>query len=165
MNREKDELIELLGIHFEKRYLIPPLAARIMAVLVVEGCKTGLTFEYLIEKMQASKSSISTNLNLLLKAEHIHYYTQPGDRKKYFKAAPLSQRLNNYLLLLENEKKLIEKVISYRKKNNPCELEKINLHNSIAYQEHILQIEKVLTNTIEKFKSIENKNIANHSNS
>jgi DNA-binding transcriptional regulator GbsR (MarR family) len=136
-----------------------------MAVLVIEGCKTGLTFEYLIEKMRASKSSISTSLNLLLKAEHIEYYTQSGDRKKYFKAAPLSQRLNNYLLLLENEKKLIDKIISYRKKNNSCDLENINLQNSIAYQEHILQIEKVLTNTIEKFKSIENKNIANHSNS
>ena len=165
MNQDKEELIELFGIHFENRYLIPPLAARILAVLIIEGCKTGLTFDYLLEKMQASKSSISTNLNLLLKTEHIHYYTQAGDRKKYFKAAPLSQRLNNYLSLLNNEKILIEKIINFRKQNNPCDLEKVNLQNSIAYQEHILQIEQVLMNTIEKFKMIENNNIANHSNS
>jgi DNA-binding transcriptional regulator GbsR (MarR family) len=160
---EKEELIELFGVHFEQLYLTPPLAARILAVLILDGCKSGLTFEFLLERMQASKSSISTNLNLLLKMGHVYYYTQSGDRKKYFKAAPLSKRLKNYLSLIDNEKILIEKIIRYRSQNNTCVLESINLQNSIAYQEHLLKIEEVMKNTIQKFKEIEKNNLENNS--
>ena len=99
MEDEKSELIELFGIHFERLYNISPLGGRILATLVIDGCKSGLTFDTLVEKMQASKSSVSTNLNLLLKTGRIEYFTVAGDRKKYFKAAPLSQRLKNYLTI------------------------------------------------------------------
>ena len=67
MQEEKQELIEMFGVHFEQLYNIPPLASRILGTLIIDGCKSGLTFEELVDKMQASKSSISTNINLLLK--------------------------------------------------------------------------------------------------
>ena len=67
MQEEKQELIEMFGVHFEQLYNISPLASRILGTLIIDGCKSGLTFEELVDKMQASKSSISTNINLLLK--------------------------------------------------------------------------------------------------
>lgn len=158
MKEEKQEIIEMLGVHFEQLYNIPPLAARIIGTLIIEGCKSGLTFDELVEKMQASKSSISTNLNLLQKMEKINYFTKVGDRKKYFKAAPLSQRLENYLTLVNNEKTLIDKIINYREKNITCKQEKISLQNSYAYKDHMLKAEQLLSNTINKFKEIEIKN-------
>ena len=161
MNKEKQELIEMFGVHFEHLYNIPPLAARILAVLIVDGCKSGLTFEVLVEKMKASKSSVSTNLNLLLKTEKIEYFTLIGDRKKYFKAAPLSQRLKNYLSLVDSEKNLIDRLLTYRKNNVSCVQEEINLQNGLAYKEHILQVEELLINTINKFKQIEIQNQLN----
>lgn len=161
MEEEKQEIIEMFGVHFEKLFNIPPLAARILGTLIIEGCKSGLTFDDLVEKMHASKSSISTNLNLLQKMEKINYFTVVGDRKKYFKAAPLSERLNNYLDLVNSEKILIDRIISYREKNNTCSQEEINLQNSYAYKEHMLNAEKLLTNTINKFKEIEIKNQSN----
>ena len=161
MQNEKQEIIEMFGVHFEQLYSIPPLASRILGTLIIDGCKSGLTFEELVEKMQASKSSISTNLNLLLKMEKINYFTILGDRKKYFKAAPLSKRLNNYLTLVHNEKILIDKIIKYREKYVSCSQEQINLENSYAYKEHMEKAEQLLTNTIEKFKQIE---ISNQSN-
>lgn len=161
MEEEKQEIIEMFGVHFEKLFNIPPLAARILGTLIIEGCKSGLTFDDLVEKMHASKSSISTNLNLLQKMDKINYFTVSGDRKKYFKAAPLSERLNNYLVLVNSEKVLIDKIISYREKNNTCSQEEINLQNSYAYKEHMLNAEKLLTNTINKFKEIEIKNQSN----
>lgn len=88
MEDEKQEIIEMFGVHFEQQYNIAPLAARVLGVLIVDGCKSGLTFEALVEKLKASKSSISTNLNLLQKMNLIDYFTVVGDRKKYFKAAP-----------------------------------------------------------------------------
>ena len=161
MEEEKQEIIEMFGVHFEKLFNIPPLAARILGTLIIEGCKSGLTFDDLVEKMHASKSSISTNLNLLQKMEKINYFTVVGDRKKYFKAAPLSERLNNYLDLVNSEKVLIDRIISYRERNNTCSQEEINLQNSYAYKEHMLNAEKLLTNTINKFKEIEIKNQSN----
>jgi len=161
MQQEKLEIIELLGVHFEQLYNIPPLAARILGTLIIDGCKSGLTFEDLIGKMQASKSSISTNLNLLQKMKKINYFTIVGDRKKYFKAAPLSQRLENYLTLVNNENILIDKIINYREKNITCLQEEINLQNSYAYKEHMLNAQQLLTNTINKFKEIEVKNQSN----
>ena len=158
MQKEKHELIEMFGIHFEHQYNIAPLAASILGVLIVDGCKSGLTFEELVVKMKASKSSISTNLNLLQKMKLIDYFTLTGDRKKYFKAAPLSQRLKNYLNLIDNEKILIEKVIDFREKNSSCKQENINLQNSYAYKEHILKVEELLISSIDKFKEIEIQN-------
>ena len=161
MEEEKQEIIEMFGVHFEKLFNIPPLAARILGTLIIEGCKSGLTFDDLVEKMHASKSSISTNLNLLQKMDKINYFTISGDRKKYFKAAPLSQRLDNYLDLVNNEKILIDRIISYRERNNTCPQEDINLQNSYAYKEHMLKAEQLLTTTINKFKEIEIKNQSN----
>jgi hypothetical protein len=37
---KKKELREMLGVHFEKLYNIPPLAARIIGILII-GCKSG----------------------------------------------------------------------------------------------------------------------------
>lgn len=158
MEDEKSELIELFGIHFERMYNISPLGGRILATLVIDGCKSGLTFDALVEKMQASKSSVSTNLNLLLKTGRIEYFTIIGDRKKYFKAAPLSQRLKNYLTIVDGEKMLIDKLMDYRKKNISCVQEEINFQNMCAYKEHVLQVEQLLLSTINKFKSIEIEN-------
>ena len=158
MEDEKSELIEFFGIHFERMYNISPLGGRILATLVIDGCKSGLTFDELVEKMQASKSSVSTNLNLLLKTNKIEYITLKGDRKKYFKAAPLSQRLKNYLTIVDGEKMLIDKLMDYRKKNISCVQEEINFQNMCAYKEHVLQVEQLLLSTINKFKSIEIEN-------
>lgn len=157
-DNQKQELIEMFGMHFENQYNIPPLASRILGLLIIDGCKSGLTFEDLVCKMKASKSSISTNLNLLQKMNLINYFTLSGDRKKYFKAAPLSQRLKNYLTLIDSEKILIEKVIQYRENNISCTQEKINLQNSYAYKDHILKVEELLYNSINKFKEIEIQN-------
>jgi DNA-binding transcriptional regulator GbsR (MarR family) len=60
--QKRREIIEILGIHFESLYKISPLAGRILGLLIVDGCKSGLSFENIVEKLAASKSSISTNI-------------------------------------------------------------------------------------------------------
>jgi DNA-binding transcriptional regulator GbsR (MarR family) len=161
LQTEKDEIVEIFGIHFESLFNISPLAARILGLLIIDGCKSGLTFESLVEKLSASKSSISTNLNLLLKMEKIFYFTIVGDRKKYFKAAPLSERLLNYKKMLESEKFVIDKMLLYREKTISCAEEKCNLENVKAYKNHIMEVEELLVKTINKFKLIEINNNSN----
>ncbi|WP_369753761.1 GbsR/MarR family transcriptional regulator [Flavobacterium sp. WC2409] len=161
IQKEKNELKEMFGVHFEKLYNIPPLASRILGTLIIDGCKSGLTFETLVETMGASKSSISTNLNLLLKMEKIIYFTITGDRKKYFKAANLSKRLENYLRLIDSEMTIVNRMIIYREHTASCPAERCNLENTKAYKIHLNEVEISLKKTIEEFKTKETKNIIN----
>lgn len=155
LQKEKEELIEMFGIHFETHHNLPPLGSRILATLILDGCRCGITFEDLVERMSASKSSVSTNLNLLQKLGKITYYTLPGDRKKYFKPAPFSERMGNYMKMLQFEKDIIERMLCYREKNISCREEQINYEIVQAYKQHVLEIEILLQKTIEKFKQIE----------
>ncbi|MGQ2984386.1 GbsR/MarR family transcriptional regulator [Flavobacterium sp.] len=156
--KEKEELIEMFGIHFEKFHHMPPLGARIFATIILDACGKGITFEDLVERMAASKSSVSTNVNLLLSLGKITYYTLPGDRKKYFKPSPFSERFSNYMKMIEFEKMIVDRMLAYREKTAMCVAEKGDLEKTKAYKEHILQMEELLTNTINKFKEIENNN-------
>ncbi|APA00524.1 GbsR/MarR family transcriptional regulator [Flavobacterium commune] len=158
IKKEREEIIELYGNYFEKLYNISPLAARILGTLIIDGCKTGLTFESLVEKLSASKSSISTNLNLLLKMEKISYFTKTGDRKKYFKPANLSERLGNIIKLIDSEMLIIDRLVEYREATASCPEEKCNLENVKAYRTHIIEVGKVFSKTINNFKQIEINN-------
>ena len=80
---QKKELVEKLGVHFENTYRLAPVAARILSFVVLNG-RSGTTFDDLVTKLGASKSTISTHLNHLLGLKKIVYFTKSGDRKKYF---------------------------------------------------------------------------------
>lgn len=76
-----------MGVQIESKEQMAPLAARIIASLVLKG-KKGETFEGLVEQLKASKSTIFTHLTNLQASHRITYYTKPGDRKKYFILSP-----------------------------------------------------------------------------
>lgn len=157
IQKEKEELIEMFGVHFETLYHLPPLASRVLGLLIVEGQKPGFTFENITERTMASKSSVSTALNLLLKLGKITYVTFPGDRKKYYKPAPFSERLNNYKRLLEFEKKLIDRMLVYcehTRDEDDC----MDIENIKAYKSHVLKVEELLHKTVDRFRQIEEKN-------
>jgi DNA-binding transcriptional regulator GbsR (MarR family) len=162
IQKEKATLVEMLGVFFETTHHLPPLASRILANLILDGCKTGLTFEDLVDRMSASKSTVSTSLNLLLQTEKITYYTLAGDRKKYFKPSPFSNRLQTYLKMIDMEKAIIAKMVHYREKTISCPEEKCNLDNLHEYSNHVVQVETILENTISRFKEIEENNNQNN---
>ncbi|RZJ68073.1 MAG: hypothetical protein EOO50_03010 [Flavobacterium sp.] len=157
IQKEKEALIEMFGVHFETLYHLPPLASRILGVLIVENPKTGITFESLVERSQASKSSVSTAVNLLLNLGKVNYVTVPGDRKKYYKPAPFSERLDNYKRLLEFEKKLIDRILNYRE-HTRSEDDGNDIENIKAYKTHVLKVEELLHKTVDRFRQIEENN-------
>ncbi|MDE3743172.1 GbsR/MarR family transcriptional regulator [Maribacter polysaccharolyticus] len=116
------ELIEDLGIHFENEYSLAPLSARIFASLVMTE-EDGLTFDDCLTRRGASKSSISTSLNLLLQMGFIKYFTKSKDRKRYYTLAEkdsfMVKKLTRALKQLENEEKIMAKVTAYNEKFNP----------------------------------------------
>lgn len=81
--KKQDELIERIGVHFEKEGL-QPVAARILSLLMVSD-KEEQTFDEIRETLKISKSAASNGINLLLKIGELEYITKLGDRKRYFK--------------------------------------------------------------------------------
>ncbi|KGO84814.1 hypothetical protein Q765_19575 [Flavobacterium rivuli WB 3.3-2 = DSM 21788] len=153
--KEREELIEMFGVHFENVHHLPPLGSRILATLIIDTCSRKTTFEDIIELTGASKSSVSTNLNLLLKIGKITYYTLPGDRKKYYKPSPFSERFDNYMKMIAFEKQIIDRMVHYREVHRGCPEEELELQRTRTYKEHVLQMEEILQSTINKFKALE----------
>ena len=116
--KEKEEIIELFGVHFEKHHNMPPLAARIFATIILNTREKDLTFEELVCITGASKSSVSTNVNLLLDTNKITYYTVCGERKKFFKPTSLSERIKNHLQIVKSEQNIIKRIKAYETKYN-----------------------------------------------
>lgn len=158
---EKEEVIEMMTTHLQNQHSISPLCGKIWATLIIEGKSAGLTFDYLVERLQASKSSISTHLNFLLKTDKIYFFTIEGDRKKHFRAFPFSERFERLLKNMEFEKKLIDKIIDYKNKEEVSEENKCALDNIIAYKGHLSEMERLTIKIIHDLKQIELKNTNN----
>lgn len=150
----KEELIESLGIHFENLYHLPPLATRLYALLILTG-KDGLTFEELIEATEASKSSVSTSITLLLQTEKIEYFTKAGDRKRYFrkKTNYLKTRLSNYLDQINKELKLFESTCMYMSERNVKSYEE---HQKITniYKTYLESTKAIMENTLKELEYV-----------
>lgn len=156
MSKTKDELIEILGLHLEGEHNLPPLAARIYAILIMTN-EDGLTFEDCLEKRGASKSSTSTSLNLLLNMGLVTYFTKPGDRRRYFTLAKKKtfflNKLQENLKRLEKEKKIITMVMDYHKVHSPRKLEDGKARTSV-YLDYVNNNEELLKKSISKLESI-----------
>lgn len=152
---EKCSLIEEVGLNFETKHNMSPLGGRIYGCLILSG-KEGFSFEEIIEITQASKSSISTNINTLLQLNYIEYFTKTGDRKRYFRPTEnyLKIVLQNYRLDAEKEFKIVEKINTFNKTNNP---EKFKQNESIGliFQEYLETHQKNLQLTIDKINAFQ----------
>jgi DNA-binding transcriptional regulator GbsR (MarR family) len=81
--RELEEYIEEVG-QFYERYGLPKMAGRILGFLMASP-QEHLSFDSILEQLQASKGSISGNLKLLLTQKLIEKYMLPGNRKSHFR--------------------------------------------------------------------------------
>lgn len=103
--------MEELGVYFQDRHKLPPLAARIYGILVLTSDE-GYSFDELMEITQASKSSVSTNLNLLMSLKFLEYYTKTGNRKRYFRSSGsyIQNMLNEHFEAISKELILVQKI-------------------------------------------------------
>lgn len=151
--KEKLALVEELGVHFECTDNLPPLASRIAVYLVLNGVE-GATFEELVENLEASKSSISTNLHLLQSMGRISYYTRCGDRKRYFKMSTnhLITRLEEKISLWEKEKNNHQKIYNYKEKMLHLNNEYKENHMSLQFNKQYIEFINKMTNNLTELK-------------
>lgn len=115
----KKELVEKFGLFMERQDNLPPIAARIFASLFVNK-GDGTTFDELVTFLSASKSTISTNIQLLSNRGMLTYYTKPGDRKKYFTLSPesLLARVEEEIVQYRTEYQIVKEIIDFREEIN-----------------------------------------------
>lgn len=158
MNIQKKELVEKLGVKFEKLKKLAPVAARIFATLILTE-KKGITFEELVEELHASKSTISTHLEHLQALNKVSYVTRPGDRKRYFIINPnlILNVIDEMIEKWDNEKSIHQDIIDYKEKRSQntekeepeCDIE-FNKNFLIFFDEATTAIQKLKLNVIQK---------------
>lgn len=151
----KETLIEELSLHFEELHQLPPLASRIYSFILLNGMQ-GFTFEELLEIVSASKSSISTNINLLIEKDMIEYTQQEGDRKRYFRKKPnqFKCRLLKYSSLVSKDIELFDRCLIYLQENQKEHIS--NCKDQIdLYKEFLIKNQELLQETLSKLEKIE----------
>jgi DNA-binding transcriptional regulator GbsR (MarR family) len=158
MNIQKKELVEKLGVNFEKLNKLAPIAARIFATLILSE-KKGITFEELVEELNASKSTVSTNLEHLQSLNKVSYITRPGDRKRYFIINPnlMLNIIDEMIEKWNNEKSMHQAIIDFKEKRSQntekeepkCDIE-FNKNFLVFLDEATTAIQKLKLNVIQK---------------
>ncbi len=117
--KQKHALVEKLGILIENKDQLAPIEARILSYIILTG-KAGTTFEDLVTKLCASKSTISTHLNHLQDLKKIEYFTKLGDRKKYFVVnhSSIVQGINAMIESWTTQKELHLEIKEYKENKN-----------------------------------------------
>ncbi len=158
----KNRLIETLGVHLEHKEQLAPLAARILAHLVLKG-KKGETFENLVCYLHASKSTIFTHLTNLQASHRITYYTKPGDRKKYFILSPnaLIRSMDEMIKNWKEEGEIHREIAEYKKEINKGLPENSEERFDLGFHHEYLNFLEQATSLMQNLKT---RLIENHKN-
>ena len=155
-SKEYSLLIEEVGQVIEERAGLSPLAARIYTTLILAS-DAGLNFEEITIFHHASKSSVSNNLNVLVKLDYVEYYTKPGERKKYFRSSPnyALNAMRKYEELFAKETAIISKINSFNAEHNSEKFIKQKSAGSL-YHDFLTKITLEFKTKIQEFELLKN---------
>ena len=151
------ELYKEVTAHYEKYYKLQPLTAKVYSFFIFNNCQDGLTFDFLVDTFQVSKSSMSHSINTLIELNFIEDFKNENERKRHF-------RINKKLFLmrlLDVEERLISE------KNVYLKLKDYKMTNSNQmfkpetfdlYIEHLAEVTTSIENTIQNLNIYISKN-------
>jgi len=151
--KQKQRLIEKLGVAIEQKDHLAPVAARILSYIILTG-KAGTTFEDLVSNLCASKSTISTHLNHLNDLKKVLYFTKPGDRKKYY-TINHDNILTSIEVMIESwlaQKELHLEIREYKQETNKFREDEASKFELDFHDDYIAFLEEA-TQSISKLKS------------
>ena len=138
-------LIEKLGVFYEHEGF-HPAGARVMALLLIAD-RNELTFDEIKDALNISKSATSTAINLLLTTKRVEYFTNPGERKRYFRATIVNWKnhMKEKLEGIITMHSLMKEIIEQRPSSTPefnASLREIHSFMSFFHKEIPLIIER-----------------------
>ncbi|MGC4129338.1 MAG: transcriptional regulator [Bergeyella sp.] len=131
---------------YGKTFFLPPLAAKIYAYMVFDFERKGLSFDDLVETFGASKSSVSTSLNLLLSNKLITDINKLEERRRYFIINEdfVKIRFEEILGRLREEVEIIEQLEGFNPQSTETLKKRNKIHKSML-KNNIKTIEESLT--------------------
>ena len=152
--KEKMDLVEKLGVHLEDREQLAPVAARILAYVILTG-KKGTTFEDMVSILCASKSTISTHLNHLQGLNKIVYFTKTGDRKKYFilNKDMIAHHIDSMINKWREEREMHLEVKKYKEIINNNKIENESEKFDLNFHDDYIKFIDGATATIEELRT------------
>lgn len=144
---EIDESLYQKLVHFyEDSYHLPPLSAKIYAYLTFDFNNNGVTFDQFIEIMKASKSSVSSSLNLLQSNGYLSTIKKIDERKRFFILNPdyVNIRFDCLMNKFKKEMEILEGLKSFRQSSETDECSEIHISKLNIYI-------SLLKNNIENF--------------
>ena len=147
-----ENLYHKLVNFYTDNYHLPPLASKIYAYLTFDFDNAGVTFDEFVEVFKASKSSVSSNLQLLQTSKFIISMNKIDERKRFFIINPdyVKIRFNSLISKLEKEKDILEHLKLFRLDNEEDENSKIYISKLDNYL-------SLLDTNIENFSETLNK--------
>lgn len=124
---------------------VPPLASKIYAYLLFDYEKVGITFDEFVEVLAASKSSVSTSISLLLKAQLIVDHNKMDERKRYFFINDEYKkiRFEKIVQKMQDELKLLDDLDQFKKNHDDGDNEKMTAYKALL-NKNILNIQESL---------------------
>lgn len=157
--KQKQALVEKLGVLLESKDQLAPVEARILSYIILTG-KAGTTFDDLVTKLCASKSTISTHLNHLLDLKKIVYFTKPGDRKKYFimNQDSIIQSIDEMIQAWSAQKELHQEIKQYKESANTT-ISEDTIKFDLAFHDNYIQFLDEATKSISELRTKITNNI------
>lgn len=144
LTQEKMGLVEKLGVFLEQDTHMAPMTARVFSFITLSG-RDGVTFDDLVDSLQASKSTVSTSLTHLQDLNMIGYYTRTGDRRKHFivNADAFFQALDEKISKWKRQRGIHSDILKFKKKVNEQVGE--NPYFNLAFHEqHITFLDNII---------------------
>lgn len=144
MKIDKEIFREMVKFYGEAFHL-PPLAAKIYSYLIFDFDREGVSFDEFIEIFCASKSSVSSNLNLLLNLNIINDFNKIDERKRFFviNEKHMRIRFEEIIEKMERELSILHQLKDFRQTDDEEILRKFGVYTSL-FDKNILHIKETL---------------------
>ena len=141
---EKELFREMVNFYGEVFHL-PPLAAKIYAYLIFDFEREGVSFDEFVDIFCASKSSISSNLNLLLNLNIIKDFNKIDERKRFFvmNEQYMKIRFEEIIVKMEREISILQQLKAFRNTSDAVILRKFDVYENL-FNKNISNIKETL---------------------
>ena len=144
MKIDKEIFREMVKFYGDVLHL-PPLAAKIYSYLIFDFDRHGVSFDEGVEIFCASKSSVSSNLNLLLNLNIITDFNKIDERKRFFMMNEkyMKIRFEEIIDKMERELSILNKLKEFRNTTDEEALRKFEVYANL-FDKNILNIKETL---------------------
>ena len=144
MKIDKEIFSEMVNFYGDV-FHIPPLAAKIYAYLIFDFERKGVCFDKFVDVFSASKSSVSSNLNLLLNLNIINDFNKIDERKRFFVMNEnfMKIRFEEIIEKMERELSILHNLKDFRNTSDESALRKFEIYTRL-FNKNISNIKETL---------------------